>query len=75
MSQGKTINGNVFLNPVIIIKKDPVKLVLVARHPISNTNQSAEPWTLEPLETQLVCVNKSINLQLILCTICTCYIS
>ena len=42
------------MNPVLILKTiDSIKIVLVARHLNSNTDQSSESWPLEPSATQL----------------------
>ena len=48
-----------FLNFLFIIPKgDAIKVVLVARHLNSNTNQEFESWHIEPLTPQLARANK-----------------
>ena len=57
--QDKPVYGTTYLNPLIIILKgDTIKCVLDARHLNSNTEQSDEPWSIEPLAPQLARANK-----------------
>ena len=57
--QDKPVYGTIYLHPLIIIPKgDTIKCVLDARHLNSNTEQSDEPWPIEPLATQLARANK-----------------
>ena len=46
------------VNPLIITKRDYFKIVLFARHQISNTGQSSESCPLKPLRTQLATAKK-----------------
>ena len=53
-TQDKPVHGTTYLNPLIVIPKgDTIKCVLDARHLNSNTEQSDEPWPIEPLAPQL----------------------
>ena len=66
--QDKPVYGTTNLNPLIIIPKgDTIKCVLDARHPNSNTEQSDESWSIEPLAPQLARANKNTILLLTLC--------
>ena len=57
--QDKPVYGTTYLNPLIIIPKgDSIKCVLDARHLNSNTEQSDESCTIEPLAQQLARANK-----------------
>ena len=59
MRQEKPKYGTSFLNPLFILKKNgSPKIVLDAKHLISNTDQSSESWPLEPLATQLAGANE-----------------
>ena len=61
-SDEKHTIGTTFLNPLIIIPKgDSIKVVLDARHLISNTNQEIESWPNEPLAPHLARANKINN--------------
>ena len=52
--------GTAVLSPLIIIKEnDSNKIVLDARHLISNTDQKSASWPFELLATEFATANKS----------------
>ena len=62
--ESSPVYGTTIFYPLIIIPKgDSIKCILVARHLNSNTEQSDEPWPIEPLAANWHAQTQNTNVQ------------